>query len=67
MHYGVPKSLTGLAATKPAYGLAEATASGAARYAEVEADVVELLTKLSGAFATGDAPESAGDRGSLRM
>ncbi|WP_146249120.1 MULTISPECIES: hypothetical protein [unclassified Curtobacterium] len=50
MHYGVPKTLTGLSASKPAYGLVEATTSGAARYAEVEADVVELLTKLSDAL-----------------
>ncbi|MCS6562450.1 hypothetical protein [Curtobacterium poinsettiae] len=50
MHYGIPKTLTGLSASKPAYGLVEATTSRAARYAEVEADVVELLTKLSDAL-----------------
>lgn len=50
MHYGVPKTLTGLSASKPAYGLVEATTSGAAKYAEVEADVVELLAKLSDAL-----------------
>ncbi|WP_148070845.1 hypothetical protein [Curtobacterium sp. PhB130] len=50
MHYGVPKTLTGLAAGKPAYGLVEATTSDASRYTEVEADVVELLTTLSDAL-----------------
>lgn len=50
MHYGVPNTLTGLAVGAPAYGLVEATTSGAARYTEVEADVVELLTKLSDAL-----------------
>lgn len=50
MHYGVPKTLSGLSGTKPAYGLVEATTSGASKYSDVEADVVELLTKLSDAL-----------------
>jgi hypothetical protein len=50
MHYGVPKALSGLSGTRPAYGLVEATTSGASSYVDVEADVVELLTKLSDAL-----------------
>lgn len=50
MHYGIPKTLAGLSGTKPAYGLVEATTSGASKHANIEADVIELLTKLSDAL-----------------
>jgi hypothetical protein len=50
MHYGIPKMLARLSGTKPAYGLVEATTSGASKYADVEADVIKLLTKLSDAL-----------------